>query len=189
MNAEDTPLTQKKSRVVYLSYSGFWRRFAAFLGDVFCLFVIKIVAGFVIGLVLGGSFISVDFLSTNSFYVEERMSPVMQSSFISVFILGWVIHFTYFMVQYLSPHQATFGMRALSIKLVDEHDHGPVTFTHCFWRYFASFFSGLFLGIGYLMIIFTSRKQAFHDLLTNVCVVKTTKVIDNLKEGASTTSS
>lgn len=176
----DTSLAENRVKSVHHSYSGFWRRFAAFLIDSFCLFVIKSILGFVVLFAYGASFYSVKSLYTNGLGFEGQDAIFAVSSFSLAFFVTWAIHFTYFMLQYLSSHQATFGMRAFNIKLVDENDHGPVTFAQCFWRYIASFFSGLFLGIGYLMIVFTSRKQAFHDLLTNVCVVKTEKVIDNL---------
>lgn len=185
----DNSLTEDNSRVVNLSYSGFWRRFVAFLIDSFCLFILKSIVSLFIILIFGASFHSITSLYSNGMGIEGQDSVFAVSGVGLAVLLTWVIHFTYFMVQYLSSHQATLGMRALDIKLVDENDHGLVTFSQCFWRYIASFFSGVFLGIGYLMIVFTSRKQAFHDLLTNVCVVKTTKVINNLDGEGSTSSS
>lgn len=63
----------------------------------------------------------------------------------------------------------TLGKMALQIRVVSM-DGGPLSFGQSVGRYFATFLSGLILGIGFVMAGIRSDKRALHDLLAGTRV-------------------
>lgn len=70
-----------------------------------------------------------------------------------------------------SKYQATPGKLAVSIKVTDQYGD-PVTFGRATGRYFGKLLSGAIMMIGYIIIIFTEKKQGLHDILANTLVIK-----------------
>lgn len=64
-----------------------------------------------------------------------------------------------------TPGKALLGLRVESI------DGQRISFRTAMIRYFMSFISSAILLIGYLMALFTSRKQCLHDMVANTVVV------------------
>lgn len=75
-------------------------------------------------------------------------------------LVGWI----YSAKMHSGPRQATFGRSAMGIIMTDEQGR-RVTFGKASGQYFSTIISGLILGIGYLMILFTAKKQGLHDML------------------------
>ncbi len=50
-------------------------------------------------------------------------------------------------------------------------DGQRISFLRATGRYFAKILSALILFIGFLMVAFTARKQALHDIIANTLVV------------------
>lgn len=70
------------------------------------------------------------------------------------------------------PAQATLGKQLLGLRLVNLQG-GTISKGQSVGRYaVAAFLSGSFLGFGYLLALFTDRKQALHDLLANTVVLR-----------------
>jgi uncharacterized RDD family membrane protein YckC len=70
-----------------------------------------------------------------------------------------------------SEWQATVGKRAMSIAVTDV-DGRRISFARATARHFAKLISWpLTLGIGFIMVAFTSRKQALHDMIAETLVV------------------
>ena len=139
-------------------YAGFVRRFAALLLDG----LILIIPGFLIGMLLG-----IPFALLISGY-DERTKASMQLLF--GFVVGLILRALYFAILHSSMHQATFGKRALGIKVVDDNGR-RLTFKHALGRWFASGLSFLMLYVGFLMAAFTDRKRALHDMVAGTLVV------------------
>ena len=59
---------------------------------------------------------------------------------------------------------------ALGLIVTDEHGE-RLSFGRASGRHFANLLNSLTLGIGYLMVIWTSRKQALHDKVAGTLVV------------------
>lgn len=76
----------------------------------------------------------------------------------------------YFSVLHSSKWQATIGKRLFGLK-VSTLDGEKVHFTRAFSRYFIMIFLSSLFYIGYLMIFFTKRKQALHDLFAKTIVI------------------
>lgn len=70
-----------------------------------------------------------------------------------------------------SSYQGTIGKILVGIKVVDMNNN-RISFSRALFRYFASIISYVFFGIGYLLALFTKRKQTLHDLLVETVVVK-----------------
>ena len=133
-------------------YGGFARRFLALLLDSLILWVISIVLFVVLAIVIGTS-------------AQGR-----PQYFLWAYPAMFLISLLYSSVLESSSHQATFGKRALGIKVTDL-DGKPIGWGRAVGRWFGRLLSGFLFCIGYLMTLFTSRKQALHDMLASTLVV------------------
>jgi uncharacterized RDD family membrane protein YckC len=71
-----------------------------------------------------------------------------------------------------SSYQATLGKMICGMKVTDLFGN-RISFERATARHFAKWLSGLILGIGYIMVGFTERKQGLHDLLAGTLVLRT----------------
>ena len=131
-------------------YAGFWRRVVAVLLDGLILAIVEVP----ITLLLVGA---------DAYAEPTRMRPT-SGLFTAI---GWL----YYSLMESSPRQATIGKMALGI-VVTDLDGRRISFGRATGRYFAKFLSLLILGIGFLMVAFTDRKQGLHDILAKTLVVK-----------------
>ena len=69
-----------------------------------------------------------------------------------------------------SPKQATVGKLACGLVVTDLSGQ-RLTFGKASGRYFAMIPSALILGIGFLMCLWTERKQCLHDIMAGCLVV------------------
>ncbi len=139
------------------SYAGFWKRFAAFIIDMF----IVSIAGFIIGFIFG---VPYDVLTGKAEFVRFADDYILSS--ILSFLLVWI----YQAVMESSVKQATLGKMALGI-IVTDLSGKRISFGKASGRYFGQILSGFILGIGFLMIAFTARKQGLHDKMAGCLVV------------------
>ena len=87
--------------------------------------------------------------------------------------LVWLVAFwLYFGVQESSPYQATLGKRLLGIYVVDIEGN-RITLGRALLRALVKTVSQavIFGVIGFVMALFTPRKQALHDLIANTLVL------------------
>lgn len=68
-----------------------------------------------------------------------------------------------------SSYQATLGKMIFGMKVTDLSGN-RISFERATGRHFAKWLSGMILGIGYVMVGFTDRKQGLHDLLAGTLV-------------------
>ena len=135
-------------------HAGFWRRVAAYFIDAFIVGVVAWVVALV--LMLG-------------FAATGGISAIVAASMLN-YVVMIAIYWLYFALQESSAAQATFGKRALGIKVTDDHAH-RIGFGRATGRFFGKFVSSFILGIGYLLAGFTERKQALHDMMASTFVV------------------
>jgi uncharacterized RDD family membrane protein YckC len=129
-----TPQKQGGADSLKVLRAGFWRRAAAWIIDYISSFFIAYALGFVSSL-------------AGVFYTDNEI--------IGISVLIWWL---YFALQESGTKQATVGKQYLSIKVVTLDGKAP-TFWRSSGRHFAKFLSAIPLGIGFLMCIFTARKQ------------------------------
>ena len=60
---------------------------------------------------------------------------------------------------------------SLDIKITDEK-LSKISFWRASGNYFVSYFSGLLLFIGFIMIAFTSRKQGLHNFISRIVCIR-----------------
>jgi uncharacterized RDD family membrane protein YckC len=68
-----------------------------------------------------------------------------------------------------SPYQATLGKMIFGMKVTDLSGN-RISFARATGRHFAKWLSGMILGVGYIMVGFTERKQGLHDMLAGTLV-------------------
>jgi len=133
-------------------YAGFWKRCVACLIDSILLGLGGMAIGAVFGIVYGavtGSASGVEFFAN---------------------IIGVIIGWLYYALCESSTAQATPGKMALGIKVTDLAGR-RISFGSASGRHFGKIISGLCLGIGYLSVAFSERKQGWHDMWANCLVV------------------
>ncbi len=131
-------------------YAGFWRRVAAALIDGLLLSVVTVPLTLAFG--------------DGDAYADAARSSAASS--ISV-VITWL----YSALMESSTKQATVGKMALGM-IVTDLEGRRIGFGRATGRHFAKILSALILGIGFLMIAFTQRKQGLHDILAGTLVIK-----------------
>jgi len=86
-------------------------------------------------------------------------------------LLGFAIGVTYYVVLETSSKQGTWGKQIVGIKVTDLHGN-RITTGRAIGRYFARILSGCTLGIGFLMPLFTEKKQTLHDMIAGCLALK-----------------
>ena len=82
-------------------------------------------------------------------------------------IAGWL----YYALMESSSKQGTIGKQVMGIRVTDLEGN-QISFGRASGRYFGKILSALILAIGYLMMLFTQKKQTLHDLMAGCMVVK-----------------
>ena len=130
-----------------MEYSGFWRRFVAYVIDNILLSVIF----WLLVLVLGG--IAGD------------------GGVIGAYTLGAIVWLGYYAAMESSTSQATVGKMALGIQVTDLEGN-RISFGRALGRNLAKIISVLIFYIGFIMAAFTAKKQALQDMIAGTLVVK-----------------
>ena len=128
--------------------AGFFLRLGAYLIDAILLGIINFVIGMVVGMIL-----------------PEAIAGVVCMG------IGILIGLAYFAYMESSEKQATFGKQALGIMVTDMEGR-RITTGNAVVRYLSKILSGLILMIGFLMVLFTERKQGLHDIIAKTLVIK-----------------
>jgi uncharacterized RDD family membrane protein YckC len=140
-------------------YGGFWIRVCASLFD----WILVFLAFFPVRILVG---------STVTVLGEAWEAPAARSMFIGRMVrIGFAIaaSWLYRAGMESSHFQGTLGKLVMQIKVTDLHGN-RISFEHATGRYLAKFLSAITLGIGYLMVGFTAKKQGLHDQLAGTLV-------------------
>lgn len=100
---------------------------------------------------------------------DARVEVLMQQRYIRN--LSFLVYLLYCAVAECSAMQGTFGKRLLGLRVTDK-DGKRLTFGRSVWRNFAKFFSAIPLGLGFLWVVWSKQKQAWHDSLAKTFVRK-----------------
>jgi uncharacterized RDD family membrane protein YckC len=132
------------------TYAGFWRRVAAVIIDGLILSVVTVPLTLAVG--------------AGDTYAEAARSSAASS-------VSAVVTWLYYALMESSARQATLGKMALGI-IVTDIEGRRIGFGKATGRHFAKILSALILGIGFLMVAFTQRKQGLHDILAGTLVIR-----------------
>lgn len=156
------------------SYAGFWLRLAAYLVDS----VILSIAGLIIAIPAIGAIVwfAIGFEHINDpqdFLADDNLLKVgvIIGIIILLSLFSMVITWLYYALMESSSYGGTIGKIAVGIK-VTTPEGDRVTFGRATGRYFAKIITNFTLLIGYIMIGFTEKKQALHDMMANCIVIK-----------------
>jgi uncharacterized RDD family membrane protein YckC len=122
-------------------YSGFFRRFIAFITDIFVIILFIGFIEFILGFVYSTFF---NFL---------------------VFLFVW----GYFAIQESSTRKGTVGKQAMNV-VVTDLDGNKISFIQATIRFFGKFIAAIPLFAGFFLIFFTEKKQALHDIIAKTVV-------------------
>jgi uncharacterized RDD family membrane protein YckC len=134
-------------------YASFWQRAIAFLIDGVILSILNSV--------ITGLF-KLPTSITDIKDVQNLLVP-----FLIAILIGWI----YYAIQESSSKRATLGKRAIGLQVTDLNGD-RISFGRSTGRYFSAYVSTLLLCIGYLMVPFTPKRQALHDLMAGTVVVR-----------------
>jgi uncharacterized RDD family membrane protein YckC len=149
------------------NYGGFWRRFWSYLLDRFFLGVVFTPVGFMVLVPLLATQ-STDWTDTD--LPPETVSALL-GAILTIAFLAFLGSWLYYALMQSSSRQATLGQLALGLRVTDVEGR-RISFARASGRHFATVLTGLTLGIGYLMVLFTTRKQSLHDLVAGTLVVR-----------------
>jgi uncharacterized RDD family membrane protein YckC len=129
-------------------YAGFWLRVGAGLVDSVVLLIPTMSITYLLG-------------ATTPTGIQDPLDVLYN-------ILVWWVYTAALMA---SPWQATLGMKACALRIVD-YNGGRISFARATGRYFAEFLACPTLGVAFFMIAWTSRRQALHDIIAETLVIK-----------------
>jgi len=147
--------------VAGVSYGGFWIRVVAAIIDGI---ILRIVVA-PVGMIFGG--LGMAGMMTG---LPHRGLALLGGgvTLILLFFGTWL----YEALMESSSYQATLGKMIFGMKVTDLNGN-RISFGRATGRHFAKFLSAMILGIGYIMVAFTERKQGLHDLLAGTLVRQT----------------
>lgn len=131
------------------TYATFWRRLGALFVDGVLITAIRL------GLI---------FLPA----VLSGADPEQAGTMTDLFSFPFVV--LYFAFMESSKQQGTLGKKIFGLRVVDLSGQ-RLSFWKAFRRYFGRVVSGIILGIGFLMIFFSERRQALHDRMAGTYVL------------------
>lgn len=138
--------------VSYNNYAGFTQRFFAFIIDHFLLGLVLIVP-FSFGSPLGGMD-DWHFQSFWGFHTLIRAAVAM----------------AYYVLCETSSWQGTIGKRVLGMRVVNE-SYQKLSMQEAILRYLSKYLSSFIFCLGYIWIIFDSKKQGWHDKIAGTYVI------------------
>ena len=157
------PLAARATR----DYGGFWRRFWGYLIDRFILGVVFTPVGFMVFLPMMATE-SVGWTDTD---LPGEAITALLGAIVTVVFLALLGSWFYYALLQSSSRQATLGQLALGLRVTDLEGR-RISFARASGRHFATVLTGLTFGIGYVMVLFTTRKQTLHDLVAGTLVVR-----------------
>ena len=128
-----------------MEYAGFWRRFAALLID---------------GILLSVLFLPLIFILAFAGAVVA----------IVVWYFLFIIFSVWYEVYFIGKYGATYGKKWMDLKVVSEKGQ-LIGYKGAFIRWIGRLIVGFTFFIGYLLILFTERKQGLHDKIAGTVVV------------------
>jgi len=169
--APTAPLLPQTTAAALEDHAGFWKRVAAYILDAIVLYIPQML----IEKAFGGDAAkaalkqaSLDAVGNPDAMMAANMHyyATMWPAMLLIVVMG-VLYFT---VCESSAWQGTLGKLALGIRVTDMQGR-RISFPRALGRYFAKFLSAIILGIGFLMVAWTQRKQGLHDLICGTLVL------------------
>lgn len=165
------PLLPQTTAAALEDYAGFWKRVAAYILDGIILYIPQML----IEKAFGGDAAkaalkqaSLDAVGNPDAMMAANMHyySTMWPAMLLILVMGVL----YFALCESSAWQGTLGKLALGIRVTDLQGK-RISFPRALGRYFAKILSAIILGIGFLMVAWTQRKQGLHDMICDTLVL------------------
>ena len=143
-----------------MKYGTYSKRFLAFLIDYLIISIFISIIWFILGFEMPSEHHLIGYIGGFGFY---RLP-----------FLGWIIGIFYFGIMESDPKQASYGKRAMGLKVCDEEGKRISTWKSMV-RNANKFFSGILFMSGYILIFTSKKNQALHDWFSDVIIVQTEK--------------
>jgi uncharacterized RDD family membrane protein YckC len=189
VNTSLPPLVASASPA-FMPYAGFWLRVAAYLID---RAILSIAFGAILAIAFAfvgwdrlrgirpGLEVRLTHFNNLSALVQQEfqyrrqfnfLAPAIFGAIVSVLLAMLVVSWLYYAFMESSSSQGTFGKIALGLIVTDSYG-ARIAFGRASGRFFARRITALIpLFIGYIMIAFTEKRQALHDLIADCLVLK-----------------
>jgi len=146
--------------------AGFWKRFMAFVIDQ----IVLLLGAYILIKIFGEALITEDMAFEMA--RDRAMRDVYLKGFEAMgMLMFFVVSWLYYVVMESSRVQATLGKLALELKVTDLNG-ARIGLGRANGRFFSKVLSNMTLGVGYVMIAFTAKKQGLHDLIAGTLVVE-----------------
>lgn len=139
----------------YFDYANFGIRFGAYLIDIVIFTIIQYALSF--GFV---------YILSEFFHVRKEETAIFW-----LVILNIILVYRYFIKPEASSWQGTIGKKMVGIKVTDLNGY-RISEANAVGRYFGKLLSTLLIFIGWLMPLWTDKKQALHDMVASTLVIK-----------------
>jgi uncharacterized RDD family membrane protein YckC len=144
-------------------YAGFWQRFAAALIDGLLMMMVFCPLGMMLG-VFGA-------IAEESGGGAEAMQAASAGLSLLIQVISAVVGWLYEALLTSSNWQGTVGKKLLGIRVTDL-DGNRISFGRATGRHFAKYVSQMICLIGFIMVLFTERKQGLHDMIASTLVLQ-----------------
>jgi uncharacterized RDD family membrane protein YckC len=169
--APGAPLLPQVSTAALEDHAGFWKRVGAYILDAIILYIPQLLIQKAFGVDAAKETLQQAALNAGG---DMQLVLAAQHQFYAAIwpamLLGFVLGWLYFALCESSAWQATLGKLALGIRVTDLQGH-RISFPRALGRYPAKMLSGIILGIGFLMVAWTQRKQGLHDMIVGTLVL------------------
>jgi len=176
MEVIDSPGMQDNIQVP-VNHAGFMLRLVAYIIDRLLVGFVSFLVIFPLLAILGiniygmGGFNDLENFDNLDDGSQFALMAGMIGAYSTIIILSIALNWLYYSLMESSDRQATVGKMAIGIKVTDLNGN-RISFLNATGRYFGKILSGLLFGIGYIMIIFTEKKQGLHDIMAGTLVVR-----------------
>ena len=142
--------------VARVVYGGFWRRVGAYFID-----------SFLLGIVVGFAILK-PLMERAGIPVDNPWALLTGNSrqIFAINLLLTMASWLYWALMESSAWQATLGKKLFGLKVTDLQGR-RISFARASGRYF-----GKIIFVGFIMVAFTEKKQALHDMIAGCLVVK-----------------
>lgn len=139
----------------YFDYATFGVRLGAYLIDIVMFTIIQFIAS-----------LGLTYLFSEIFRIRKDETIIFW-----LVILNIILVYNYFIKPEASGWQGTIGKKLVGIKVTDLNG-GRISKSNAVGRYFGKLLSTLIICIGWLMPLWTDKKQALHDMVASTLVIK-----------------
>ena len=169
--APSAPLLPQMTMAALEDHAGFWKRVGAYILDAIILYIPQLIIQKAFGVDAAQEQLKQAAANAGGnmqlvLAAQEHFYAAMWPAMLLSIVIGWL----YFAICESSAWQATLGKMALGIRVTDLEGR-RISFPRALGRYPAKFLSGLILGIGFLMVAWTQRKQGLHDMIVGTLVL------------------